>query len=145
MDNNISAKLKELSSDKPSDWSMKAKFMLENKKWLDYSAQIALRIDSIIEENKELNQATLAKSLKMSPQQISRILRGDQNLTLKTISKLSDVLGFELISFPAYKDTYVQLQPYTEINPSVQAVYKYEKQGGSDNKTFSMNIKQMAI
>ena len=108
--NNLVDKLKKISSNRPSNWKKEAKYRIENKKWLDYTAQIALRIDAIIEDNKELNQVSLAKSLKMPPQQISRILRGDQNLTLKTIGKLSDAIGFELISFPPYKDTYIILQ-----------------------------------
>jgi len=119
--NNLAKKIKELSSSKPSNWKKEAKFRLENKKWLDYSAQIALRIDAIIEDNKDLNQVSLSKSLKMPPQQVNRILRGDQNLTLKTIGKLSDALGFELISFPPYKDTYILLQP---AEKSIKFIYQ---------------------
>lgn len=41
--------------------------------------------------------------LQVSPQRISKILKGQENLTLETIYKLSQVLNFELISFPEYK------------------------------------------
>ena len=39
----------------------------------------------------------------VSPQQINKVLTGGENLTLETISKFSEVLGVELISFPEYK------------------------------------------
>lgn len=108
----ISAKVKKVSGRTPSRWGQQAQFLLDNQKWLDYSARIALRIDARIEDHPELTQAALAKALNMSKQQVSRILRGDQNLTLKTIAKLSEVIGFELISFPSYKDSYLQMGSY---------------------------------
>jgi len=99
---------------KNKDWVKKLKYRIENKKWLDYSAQIAMRIDSIIEDEKDFNQESLAKLLSVSGQQISKILKGEQNLTLKTIANLSNALGIELISFPPYKDTFINLR--TTIN-----------------------------
>ncbi len=92
-----------------SKWKRDSGFRLLNKKWLDYSAKIALRIDAILEDRDNFNQADFAKSLGVTPQQISKILQGRENLTLKTIGKLSDALGFELISFPPYKDSFVYL------------------------------------
>lgn len=104
-----SKKIKSISKRKASNWVNKAAYLIENKKWLGYSSQIAMRALAIIEDNISINQSSLAKSLNVSPQQISKILKGKQNLTLKTIGKLSDELGFELISFPPYKDSFVML------------------------------------
>lgn len=117
--NNLIDKIKSVSIKNKSKWEEKIKFRLKNKKWLDYSAQIAMRIDAIIEGKIDFNQISLAETLKVSPQQISKILKGEQNLTLQTIGNLSDALGIELISFPAYKDSFINLMNYEEGSYSI--------------------------
>jgi transcriptional regulator with XRE-family HTH domain len=67
-----------------------------------YSSQIARRVLSAINENEELNQTKLATALNISPQQVSKIVKGKENLTLETIYKLSESLNVELITFPLY-------------------------------------------
>lgn len=114
--NNLIDKIKSVSIKNKSKWEEKIRFRIENKKWLDYSAQIAMRIDSIIEDKKDFRQESLATLLSVSRQQISKILKGEQNLTLKTIGNLSDALGIELISFPPYKDTFIKLMPTINID-----------------------------
>ena len=86
----------------PSKWREKAKFVKENK-WIIYSAEIALRVLAAIEDNPDLNQAKLAVKLGVSPQQISKIVQGNENLSLETIHKLSEALQVELITFPSFK------------------------------------------
>ena len=56
-----------------------------------------------------MSQAKLAEVVGVSPQQISKIVKGHENLTLETIYKLSRALGEELIAFPVYKHNYVKL------------------------------------
>jgi len=53
-----------------------------------------------MEEKEGMTQKKLAELMNVSPQQISKILKGQENLTLETISKLSETLGVDLISFP---------------------------------------------
>lgn len=88
---------------KKSNWSADAEFRIQNRKWLDYSGKIARRILTAIKDDGELTQAELARKLDISPQQISKIVKGQENLTLETIAKLSDALNVDLISFPDYK------------------------------------------
>ncbi|MDP1728677.1 MAG: helix-turn-helix transcriptional regulator [archaeon] len=109
MNTELTNKLKKISVKNKTNSAEIARFRVANRKWLNYSSQIAARALSIIEDDKNVNQAALAEKLGKRPQQISKILKGQQNLTLKTISILSDVLGVELISFPPYKDTYTFL------------------------------------
>jgi transcriptional regulator with XRE-family HTH domain len=116
----LKERIKSISSKAKSNWEGKARFRIENEKWLNYSAQIAMRVDSIIEDKKDFNQYSLAELLSVSPQQISKILKGEQNLTLKTIGNLSDALGIELISFPPYKDTYIKLTASINADNSSQ-------------------------
>ena len=83
-----------------SNYLQNAKFRMENKKWLKYSSNISLRIIAALEENKNMTQKALAEIIGVSPQYINKILRGQENLSLSTIAKISDALGVELISFP---------------------------------------------
>lgn len=83
-------------------WIEKALFRSQNKKWLSYSSKIALMILSALEE-RNLNQKQLAEQAEVTQQQISKIIKGQENLTLKSIAKLSEILGAELITFPLHK------------------------------------------
>lgn len=81
-----------------------AKFRIENRKWLGYSGQIAWRVLFAIDEIEGMNQKLLAEKVGVSPQYISKVVQGNENLSLETIAKLSEALGVELISFPPLKD-----------------------------------------
>lgn len=93
---------KKMPEYKKNSWLDKAKYRSTNRKWLDYSSQIARRILAVINSDQDLSQAQLAKKLNVTPQHISKIVKGQENLTLETIAKISDALGVELISFPSY-------------------------------------------
>jgi len=120
------SKIESLSVESNNIWRIEAKERRE-KKWLIYSSEIALRILALIENDEELSQAKLADTLKVSRQQINKIIQGKENLTLETIYKLSQALNFELITFPPYKDSYMlgskivngpfEGKSYTEITP----------------------------
>jgi transcriptional regulator with XRE-family HTH domain len=88
---------------KQSAWFSDAQYRIENKKWLRYSSNIARRILAAIEDKEGFNQSDLASLLEVSPQHISQIVKGKENLSLKTIAKISEALGVELITFPEYK------------------------------------------
>jgi transcriptional regulator with XRE-family HTH domain len=84
-------------------WVERGRFRRENRKWLGYSSEIVKRIAVHLEADPTGSQKKLAKDLDVSPQFINKVLKGECNLTLKTIAKLSDILGEELIEFPSYK------------------------------------------
>lgn len=86
-----------------NSWSKDADYRLKNRKWLRYSSNIARRILAVIEDKEDFSQANLARLLGVSPQHISKIVKGKENLTLETIANISTVLETELISFPEYK------------------------------------------
>jgi transcriptional regulator with XRE-family HTH domain len=85
-----------------SNYLQNAQFRIENRKWLNYSSNIALRIIAALEQKEHMTQKALAEKLEVSPQYINKILKGQENLSLSTIAKLSEVLNIELISFPTY-------------------------------------------
>lgn len=86
------------------NWLKEAKHRRANKKWLRKSQRIAIHILHILDE-KGMQQKVLAEKMGVSPQQISKIVKGKQNLTLETISKLEEVLGITLIEIPKFQDT----------------------------------------
>jgi ribosome-binding protein aMBF1 (putative translation factor) len=94
--NNLKEKLSTLASEQPSDWKAKAKFRRDNHEWLKKSATIAVRVlDTLKAQN--ISQKELAERMNVSPQQISKIVKGQENLTLETISNLEIALGIQII------------------------------------------------
>jgi antitoxin component HigA of HigAB toxin-antitoxin module len=91
-----------LVSDEKSTWLEEAKARQKNRAWLKHSQKIAIKLLSTLRENKKnkvgiTNQKQLAEVLGVSPQQINKIVKGSENLTLETISKLEQALKVELI------------------------------------------------
>ncbi|MCH8549798.1 MAG: helix-turn-helix transcriptional regulator [Balneolaceae bacterium] len=90
--------LKTVENDTGS-WLEEARYRKENRAWLRKSQRIAIRILSVLDE-KGMQQKELAEAMDVSPQQVSKIVKGKQNLTLETISKLEAVLGVILFEMP---------------------------------------------
>ncbi len=74
----------------------KNRWRIENRAWLRISqkiaAQVLLRLDEL-----HWSQKNLAEHMGCSPQFVHTILKGSENLTLETISKLEKALRIELI------------------------------------------------
>ena len=90
-------KFDKIVSNKSSKRIDKAEWQISNEDWLDKSAKIALKILRTIRE-KDITQIKLSELLNVSPQHISKIVQGKENLTLETISKLEKVLNITLIN-----------------------------------------------
>ncbi len=94
--NNLKEKLAKITADQPSQWREKAKYRRENREWLNKSAAIAVKVlDALRTQN--LSQKDLAERMNISPQQINKIVKGQENLTLETISILEAALSIKLI------------------------------------------------
>lgn len=78
-------------------WREDVAYRKANKGWLKKSAQIAIKINRALRD-KKMSQKDLADKLNVSAQQVNKILKGRENLTLETISKLEGALDLELIS-----------------------------------------------
>ena len=95
-----------------SNFIESAKASLQNNQWKKRSQDIAL---AILERLDELNmkQSQLAEIMSVTPQQISKIVKGYENLTLESISKIENALGISLISIT---QNYVlpEIKPHTE-------------------------------
>ncbi|TKC59211.1 helix-turn-helix transcriptional regulator [Pedobacter hiemivivus] len=94
---NLIDKLETIVSEEKSGWPEKAKYRADNRDWLKKSQAIAIKVNGLIRD-KGISQKELAQLLKVSPQQVSKILKGQENLTLETISKLENALETTLIA-----------------------------------------------
>lgn len=95
----IRKKIEEIAIDDKGSWIEKARYRRDNRAWLRKSQRIAVRVLSVLDE-KGMQQKELAEALDVSPQQVSKIVQGKQNLTLETISKLEAVLAVKLFDVP---------------------------------------------
>ena len=92
----IDERLREHAPETPSKWREKAEWRQKNKPWLRYSQQIAIKM---LEKMNELNltQQSLAERMNCSQQYVSKVLRGQENLSIETICKIEDALDLELL------------------------------------------------
>jgi antitoxin component HigA of HigAB toxin-antitoxin module len=88
--------LSKLESNIPSTLMEKVKYRRENRHWLRKSAVIALKVLKALKE-QNLTQKDLAEKMQVSPQQISKIVKGQENLTLETIANLEIALEIKII------------------------------------------------
>jgi len=95
--NDLQEKLGKLESQTPSNWRQSAKHGRENREWLNKSAATAVKVLEALKQ-QNLSQKDLAERMAISPQQINKIVKGQENLTLETISKLEIVLGIQIFS-----------------------------------------------
>lgn len=63
-----------------------------------YSQMIAMKILDKMEETG-MTQKAMAEKIGCSQQYVSRILKGQENLSLETISKIETALDAQLITF----------------------------------------------
>jgi len=71
----------------------------ENKQFVRKNLEISYQISQLMKE-KGWSQKDLAKKLDKTPSELSKILSGLHNITLKTLSKIEAVLNQEVITTP---------------------------------------------
>lgn len=88
--------LKAHESPTPSRWREEAEWRRANREWLRYSQYIAIRMLSRMDE-LHITQTILAEKMGCSQQYISKVLKGKENLSLETISKIESALDIDLV------------------------------------------------
>ena len=93
---NAVAKFRKFQSPTPSKWRERAEWRLQNKTWLRHSQHIAMLM---LEKMDELGmtQKQLADIMGCSQQYVSKILKGQENLSLETLSKIEDCLQISIL------------------------------------------------
>lgn len=92
----ITEKLRQHQSLTPSKWKEEAEERQANRSWLKHSREIALKM--LVKMNDMgMTQSQLAERMGCKQQQISRILKGRENLTLETLSRIEGALDISLL------------------------------------------------
>ncbi len=99
----LQSKLDALTVGNKSNWEEKAIHLIENDYWLKHSRIIAVRINIFL-KSSGMQKQELATLLNVSPQQVSKIVKGRENLTLQTISKIEKALGISLLGLDSNRE-----------------------------------------
>ena len=149
---NINNKLSRLTAGAPeSNWKEKVEQNRKDRAWLKKSAQIAIKVNQTLSSLK-MTQRELATKLDVSPQQVSKIVKGKENLTLETITKLEAALGINIVSILKGNEVIVSTLPSSYLVSasgvsttklySVKSEVKYQKATTSE---FQSEEVKMAI
>lgn len=84
-------------SEAPSQFVKDAQWRMENEGWLKWSRQLAISLVSYMQDNN-LKRSELATKLNVSPQYVSRLLSGTENLSFKSIANIEEKLGINCMS-----------------------------------------------
>ena len=87
-------------SETPSRFVEEANWRKENAGWLRWSRQLATTLIGYMQDNG-LKRADLADRLGVSPQYVSRLLSGTENLSFKSIANIAEKLGISCMEISA--------------------------------------------
>lgn len=94
---NNKEKFLKLVSDEKSPALGQLQKRIDNRYFLHESQQIALKVLMRLDE-LGWTKKQLAESMQVSPQQISKIVAGSENLTLSTIVRLQQILNIPILA-----------------------------------------------
>ncbi|MFM2249495.1 MAG: hypothetical protein RLZZ358_422 [Bacteroidota bacterium] len=109
--------IKDISVQSHENWMEDVAWRKANKAWLRKSAAIALRILDALDE-LNWKKAKLAQEMGVSPQQVSKYVKGEENFKLETLCNLEKVLGIELVTILQKDEEVVQKGAWKNIEPT---------------------------
>lgn len=127
---------------------LKAKILPENQIFVKKNLEISEQVNALLKE-KNWSQKELAIRLRKSESEVSKLLSGLHNLTLKSISKLEAELGSDIIVTPLeackkYKTTeYVTFKVYV---PAAELVDDFStKYVGESNFEYNKTYQKLVV
>lgn len=84
-------------SETPSRFIDDATWRKENASWLRWSRQLAVTLIGYMQDNG-MKRADLASKLGVTPQYVSKLLSGTENLSFKSIANIEDKLGISCLT-----------------------------------------------
>ena len=101
MKNNMASKavkfLEAHQSETPSRFVEEATWRRENASWLRWSRQLAVTLIGYMQDNG-MKRADLASKLGVTPQYVSKLLSGTENLSFKSIANIEEKLGISCLA-----------------------------------------------
>lgn len=93
-------RLSRYQSQEESTWCVEEKKLqyAKAKGWLPYSRKIAIKI-ALAMKQQNLSRQDVAERMECSPQYVSRLLKGEENLSLETICKLENALNIAILQY----------------------------------------------
>ena len=93
-------RLSRYQSDTPSSWRKEEENRRRAKEegWLQYSRKIAIKL-ALAMKQQNLSRQDVAERMGCSPQYVSRLLKGEENLSLETICKLENALNIAILQY----------------------------------------------
>ena len=89
-----------------------------------------------------ISQKQLAEMVNVSPQQINKIVKGSENLTLETISKIEDALGIKLLDVNSFEQTVPYELPNNIELERNKKIIKFVGKTQNIDSGFSQNYSQ---
>ena len=114
-------KFQNLVSSEVSPVHEKMNWRKSNEDWLDKSSAIAIKILHTL-RTQQLSQKELAEKLGVSAQHINKIVKGKENLSLDTISKLEIALGIQLIEVETFSSSAEYNMPTPDKYISIEQI-----------------------
>jgi len=106
----IKEKIKSKVSEKPSDWLQGAEQRSARRGALHHARRVSLLVLRELEK-QQMSQAALADKMGVSRQQVTKIVKGQENFTFETIAKLEDALGVPIMTVDLRRPGHLQATP----------------------------------
>lgn len=122
----IISKLKEHQSATPSKWRENAEWRIKNRVWLRHSQHIAMMMLNKMEE-LHMSQKQLSELMGCSQQYVSKVLKGQENLSLETLAKIESCLNMQIIPTSPYRQSYASETQGEGSNMVAEDIAEYGK------------------
>lgn len=86
-----------------SPWLEKALERKKNADWLRLSSRVAFNVLSLLRQ-RNMSKTELAERMEVTPQYVSKLVKGQENLTLSTIAKLQRIFNVDDIVNADYSE-----------------------------------------
>ncbi len=116
---NVIDVLRAHQSKEQSKWREQAQWHVDNWGWLKHSFKIAITAKSRM-NSLGLTQKDLAARMGCSQQYVSLILKGKENLTLETISRLEKALDCDLLVSAEQIGQYLSDSDGKDADPNIK-------------------------
>ncbi|WKN45813.1 helix-turn-helix domain-containing protein [Tunicatimonas pelagia] len=98
----------------PSQWHEDVKRRAEEKPWKKRSQAVALAVLRTLRA-KKMSQKELAEQLGVSAQLVNKWVKGKENFTFETVSKLEEALDIQLMQVTGLKKQTTKLKEYIMV------------------------------
>lgn len=117
----------------------------ENREWRRMSQDIALCLHYYLRKS-DMTQKVFAEKMQVSPAQVCKLLKGEENLTLETVCKIQNVIGkeFVTISKPYLNKVTVEVQCSTRFSNNAARSESYNTMKIISNNDFLPTTEKVA-